>query len=288
MFKIINKQVLMEGVKRLDIYAPFVARIARPGQFVSVCVEENDERIPMSISDVHAAEGAIALIVQEAGPTSRKLGNLAINEEIFSIIGPLGVAPEISKKGTVVCVATGIGAAQILPVARAFKDAGNKVVGIIGSRTRGRLLLEPQLRLVCTNVLVATEDGSFGRRAKATDLLRQLLERESVDYVYAAGSAAMMESVCEMTRPKNIPTRVQLNPLMIDCVGMCGSCRVRVAGRSVLACMEGPSFDGHQVDFRDYYTRIRGLDICDHNQSFSPKKKESGTFMKFVSDILSD
>lgn len=288
MFKVINKQTLTDGVKRFDIYAPFIARIARPGQFVSVCVEAEDERIPMSILDYHPEQGTISLIVQEIGPTSRKLGELSINDKIFSMIGPLGVAVNVEKKGTVVCVATGIGVAQILPICRAFKNAKNKVIGIVGSRTRSRLVLEPQLRLVCTDVLVATEDGSFGRRAKATDLFQKLLGQEPVDYVYAAGSGEMMATVCGLTAPKKILTRVQLSPLMIDCVGMCGSCRVKVGGRSVLACMEGPSFDGHQVDFKDYCARIRGMDLCDQNQQSNQKINEPGIFRKFLSDILSD
>ncbi len=288
MFKIINKQILTEGVKRLDIHAPFIARIAKPGHFISVCVEPEDERIPMSILEYQPDQGTISIIVQEVGPTSKKLGALSINDKIFSIIGPLGTAVNIEKKGTVVCVATGIGVAQILPICRAFKNVKNKVIGIVGSRARSRLVLEPQLRLVCTDVLVATEDGSFGLRAKATDLLGKLLARETVDYVYAAGSGEMMAAVCELTAPKKIPTRVQLSPLMIDCVGMCGSCRVKVAGKSVLACMEGPSFDGHQVDFKDYCARIKGMDLCDHNQQFSQKTNEPGIFRKFLSDILND
>lgn len=286
MFKIINKQILTEGVKRLDILAPFIARTARPGQFVSVCVESGDERVPMSISDQQPDQGVISLIVQDAGPTSKKLSELSINDSIFSIIGPLGIPVEIERKGTVVCVATGIGLAQILPISRAFKNVKNKVIGIVGAKTRSRILLEPQLRLTCTNVLVATEDGSFGRRARATDLLEKLLTQETVNYVYAAGSGEMMEAVCALTAEKGIPTKVQLNPLMIDCVGMCGSCRVRVGGRSVLACMEGPAFDGHQVDFKDYRARIKSFDLCDNQPS--PKTNGSGIFRKFFSDILSD
>ena len=260
-FKILNKQSLGTDVKRLDIKAQEIARRIQPGQFVMVMPLEGSERIPLSVVDADAARGAISLIFQEIGFTTKQLGALQINDNIFNILGPLGVVPVIKKIGVVVCITTGMGTTQILPICRAHKKIGNKVIGLIGAKTKKNLVLESQLRLTCHKILIATNDGSYIKRGLATDLLRDLLKQEKIDLVHAVGSVEMMEAVCAMTREKNIPTRVSLHPVMVDGTGMCGSCRVKVAGETVLACVEGPEFDGHAVDFEDLKVRMNAFDV---------------------------
>ncbi len=259
-FRIVNKQVLAEGIKRIDITAPNIARKIQPGQFVSVCPEENDEHIPLAVTSADPARGYISLIFPELGHTTRKLGALPINESVFSILGPLGLPARVEKKGTVVCIATGIGIAQILPICRALRDKGNKVVGIIGAQSKRVLMLEPQMRLACNKILIATEDGSYEQRGLATDILEGFFDQNKVDLVYAIGAVDMMHTVCSMTEQRRIKTLVRLNPVMVDCMGMCGSCRVKVGGEMVLACVEGPEFDGHRVDFKDLHIRMNAYE----------------------------
>lgn len=289
-YKIVNKQMLGSEVKRLVISAPEIAHRVRPGQFVSVCPEEGDERLPLTVVEADAARGTIVLIFRDAGHTLKKLGEFSIDESVFSILGPLGVPAQIKKKGVVVGIATGIGVAQILPIIRAYRKAGNKVIGIIGARTKKDLLLEPQMRLACTKLLLTTEDGSYERRGLATTLLRELLEKEQIDCVYAVGAVDMMQTVCALTKERKIETRVQLTPVMVDGVGLCGACRVKAGGKIVLACIEGPEFNGHSVDFDDLKIRMKAFKESDQwrnlNAQSSPVKNESGIFTRFLADIL--
>ncbi len=259
MFKIINKQVLAPDVKRVDVLAPAVAMRIQAGQFVSVCPQEGDERIPLTVIEADKDKGTISLIFQEVGVTTKKLGTLPINESIFSILGPLGRPATIENKGTVICVATGIGTAQILPIARALRKAGNKVIGIIGAKTKKMLMLEAQMRLACQKLFIATNDGSYERRGLATDVLKEFIERQEIGLIYAIGSVEMTEAVCALTQKKRIKTLVCLNPVMVDCMGMCGSCRVKIGEKIILACLEGPEFDGHQVDFDFLQTRMNAF-----------------------------
>ncbi len=296
-FKILNKQILSENVKRLDILAPPIAKKIQPGQFVSVCPEEGDERIPLAVIDADQKNGTVSLIFQEEGPATRKLGSIPINESIFSILGPLGVPAKIKEGKTVVCVATGIGVAQILPICRAFKKKRNKVVGIIGAKTKKALMLEAQMRLACDKIFITTNDGSYERRGLATDIFKEVINKYDMNtedapdlLVYAMGSVDMMQEVCVFTKEKKIPTRVRLNPVMVDCMGMCGACRIKVGGKMILACIDGPEFNGHKVDFRDFYIRMKAFKESKgcHNQRLpsSPKRNESKIFMKFLLDIL--
>ncbi len=296
-FKILNKQMLSESVKRLDILAPQIAKTVQPGQFVSVCAEEGYERISLAVIDFDLKKLTISLIFQEVDQATRKLGAMSIGEEIFSILGPLGVPAKIKEGKTVICIATGIGVAQILPICRAFKKKGNKVIGIIGAKTKKFLMLEAQMRLACHKIFIATNDGSYERRGLATDILKEIVHRFDREaegvfplLVYAIGSVEMMKKVCAFTKENKISTRVHLNPVMVDCIGMCGSCRVRVGGKTVLTCIDGPEFNGHTVDFNDLSIRMKAfkeLKKC-HNQKsvFSQEKNESGTLMKFLSGIL--
>ena len=289
MFKIINKQILAKNIKRVDITAPGLAAKAQPGQFVSISPEEGDKRIPLTIVDTDLRKESITVLVHEVGEVSRKLAAMSLKDPVFSVLGPLGRPSTIEKKGRVVCIATGIGAAQILPIARALKNAGNKVIGIIGAKTKRELLLEPQMRLACSKLMIATNDGSYERRALATELFGALMEKDTIDAVYAVGSAEMMQTVSQWTAPAAIPTYVYLHPVMVDCMGMCGSCRVKVGAEILLACMDGPEFNGHLVDFEEYAVRLNAFkkEIW-HNQKSTPSSdtSESKTFKRFLSGIL--
>ena len=293
-FKILSKQSFGSEVKRLDIKAGEIARRIQPGQFVMVMPSEHSEKIPLSVVDADPSRGSISLIFQEIGFTTKQLGALHINDVIFNILGPLGVPSPVKKIGNVVCITTGAGATQLLPICRAHKKIGNKVIGIVGAKTKKNLMLEAQLRLTCHKILIATNDGSYIKRGLATDLLREVLKQEKVDLVYAVGSVDMMEAVCVMTKEKNIPTRVSLHPLILDATGMCGSCRVNVAGRDVLACVQGPEFDGDKVDFAGFKIRMnafavkegsQGKELQCYNQpsQLNRPRNESGIFQKFLS-----
>lgn len=255
MFKILNKQILAKDVKRLDIKAPLIASRIAPGQFVMIITVEGGEWIPMPVAEAEPLRGQITVIVQQDTPATIQLGNLTIGEEIFSILGPLGQPALISKIGVVVCLATGVGTARILPICKALKKAGNKVIGIIGAKTKTSLTLEPQMRISCSRLLITTEDGSYERRGLASEMLKDILASEVVREVYAVGSLEMMQAVCRLTKEKAVKTFVQLQPSISCGMGFCGSCRVRVGGEVVLACMQGPLFDGHSVNFEHYKTR---------------------------------
>lgn len=287
MFEILNKQLVADNVKRLDIYAPNIAKKFLPGQFISVVPEEGDERIPLAVVDTDQVKGTISVIFHEVGQTTGKLGTLPINESIFSILGPLGVPSQITQRGNVICIATGIGIAKILPICRACRDQGNKVIGIIGAASKKDLLLEPQMRLICDKIFISTEDGSYERKGLATDVFEKVIEEKEIGFVYAIGSVEMMKKVSLMTKKLKIPTAVQLNPIMVDCMGMCGSCRVKVGGKTVFACIEGPEFDAHKVDFDDFKLRKKAIEECDQcrNQKLQPKsrKNESGILTKWLS-----
>lgn len=256
MFTIISKQILARDVKRLDIQAQRIARQVQPGQIVIVTPQEQGERIPMAVIESDARKGTIALIFRELGETTRHLGEITIGEEIYSVTGPFGRPTQVKKVGVIICVATGIGTAQILPICRAAKMAGNKVIGVIGARTRNDLLLETQMRIYCHKLYIATNDGSFERRGHATGVLKELLEKERVNLVYAIGSIEMMQEIAEMTRAKSIKYLVQANTHMLCGVGLCASCRLKVAGEVVLACQHGPEFDGHKIDYEFLKIRV--------------------------------
>lgn len=273
---IVQKQALASDVKRLDIRAPQIARKILPGQYVMVQPTSRSEAIPLSIVETDVARDLISVVFQEVGKITRQLGDLRIDDEICHILGPLGQPAEIKKLGTVVCVTSGLGATQILPICRAYQKMGNKVIGITGAKTRRLVMLEPQLRLTCHKVFIATNDGSYMRRGLATDILRDFLQQEKVDGVYAVGSVDLMHSACLMTGPLQIPTRVSLTPMILDATGMCGACRVKVSGQTIFACVDGPEFDGHRVDFEDLKIRMNATQVKrdeygEEIECFSPK-----------------
>ncbi len=255
-FAVVATQQVSPGVHVLEVEAPRVARKTQPGQFVMVRVHEAGERIPLTIADMDPERGTITLVVQAVGKTTRAMGRLRAGDTILDVVGPLGTPTHIAAFGTVCCVGGGFGIAALHPVARALTGAGNEVISILGARRAELVLLEEAMRRVCHRVEVATDDGSTGHRGLVTDVLRELLEGGTpVKRVIAIGPLAMMRAVCALTARPEIPTVVSLNPIMVDGTGMCGACRVRVGGVTRFACVDGPDFDGHQVDFDELAMR---------------------------------
>jgi ferredoxin--NADP+ reductase len=282
MFKIVHKQILAEHIKRIDIAAPAIAAKVSPGQFVMITPRSEDHSIPMSVVDSDERKGSISLIVHECGEATRALGNLSIGEAVYKVLGPLGAPAQVDKFGLVVCVATGIGAAQILPLCRALKKKGNKVIGIVGAKSKKVLMLESQMRVVCDEIFITTNDGSYERKGLATGILKELLNKYSVNCVYAIGSVDMMEAAALMTKEKGIPIKVTLNPYMSTGLGLCGSCRVKVDGELRLACTDGPQFDGHKVDYKDLHVRMNASEemVWGTNPLTSLKRPGFTTFVK--------
>jgi ferredoxin--NADP+ reductase len=249
--KILAKKQLSEDVFSAEIEAPFIAQARKPGQFIILSINnEYSERIPLTISDVDLQKGTISLIWQRVGKTTAELADLQQGDEISNITGPLGNPTHIENFGTVVCVGGGIGNAPLLPIARALKEAGNKIVSIIGARNKKLLILEEQFAQISNELIVTTDDGSYGRKALVTEPLKEVCQREhKPDQVFAVGPAIMMKLCCEATRQFNIPTQVSLNTIMVDGTGMCGGCRVEIDGEPKFVCVDGPEFDGHKVNF---------------------------------------
>lgn len=251
--KILKKQIIASnsGIKitRLEVNSPLIAKKASPGQFISLMVEEKGERIPLTIVDTNKEDGTITLIFQEAGLTTKLLGRLEPGDSVYALTGPLGHATEIKKYGKLVLVGGGVGIAEIYPAAKAFKNAGNFVALILGTRTQDLLILEKELKEVSDELLIATDDGSYGRKGFTTDILKELLAKEKYDLVYAVGPIPMMRKVSSVTRNFNVRTIVSLNALMVDATGMCGGCRVNVAGKIKFSCVDGPEFDAELIDW---------------------------------------
>ncbi len=253
-----RKQVLCPGIKRFELDAAEIARKAMPGQFVVLRVNEEGERIPLTVADTIPDKGILVIVFQEVGKSTRLLGTLDEGDAIMDLIGPLGQPSHIEKFGTVVCVGGGVGTPEIFPVARALKQAGNKVISIIGFRNKDLILMADEMRSVSDEFIVATDDGSNGNRGFVTDMLKRIIDRgERVDHVFAVGPVIMMKMVSKLTEPYKIPTVVSLNPIMLDATGMCGVCRVDVGGVTKFACVDGPEFDGHKVDFDMLMARLR-------------------------------
>lgn len=250
MNEILKKIELAPQIKSFEIKAPLIAKKTLPGQFVVIRTHEEGERIPLTVAKADKQRGTITLIVQEVGKTTKYLGLMREGDEILDVIGPLGKPTHIDRFGTVLCVGGGIGIAPIYPITRAMKEKGNRVISIIGARSKELLILEDEMREVSDELHITTDDGSYGRRGFVTDELRRLLEEgERIDRVMAIGPVVMMKAVAEVTRPHNIKTIVSLNPIMVDGTGMCGACRVEVGGETKFTCVDGPEFDGHQVNF---------------------------------------
>ncbi|MBI4585129.1 MAG: sulfide/dihydroorotate dehydrogenase-like FAD/NAD-binding protein [Planctomycetes bacterium] len=250
MFKIITARWLAPEIKRFRILAPRIAKKQQPGQFVIARVHEHGERIPLTIAEADPEAGTIALIVQGVGKTTKLLNTLEAGDALLDVVGPLGKPSEVRKYGTAVVLAGGVGAAIAYPTARALKAAGNRVISILGARTRELVILEEEIRSISDETHVLTDDGSYGEKGLVITPLQNFLAAERpIDYVLAIGPVPMMRAVAEVTRPHGIKTVVSLNSIMVDGTGMCGGCRVLAGGRSQFACVDGPEFDAHQVDF---------------------------------------
>ena len=258
MFKILEKTVLSDVNKLMVIQSPEVARKAKAGQFVIVRIDEAGERIPLTIADFDRDKGTITLVFQEVGKSTMQLGTLEAGQQIADVVGPLGNPSEIENFGTVVVVGGGVGVAPIFPIARALREAGNRVLGIMGARNRDLLFWEDEMREACDELIVCTDDGSYGRQALVTVPLKGILEaQEGVSHVWAIGPAIMMKFCAKTTEPFGVLTIVSLNSIMVDGTGMCGACRVEVGGETKFVCVDGPEFDGHQVDWDLLMSRQR-------------------------------
>jgi len=256
--RILSKETLAPDVVRFWVEAPHIARKRRPGQFVIVRLNEDGERIPLTIADADLQRGAISLIIQGVGKSTRALNDLKAGEVILDVVGPLGLPTHIEPNRSVCCIGGGIGTAVVYPIATGVKALGGRVVSIIGARTKDLLILEDDMRQVADECLVTTDDGSYGMPGLVTDALKELLSRGyQFDEVVAVGPLPMMRAVVETTRPLGLKTIVSLNPIMIDGTGMCGGCRVTVGGETKFVCVDGPEFDGHQVDFVEMAARLR-------------------------------
>ena len=258
MNQILFKEQLAPNVYRLRVHAPLIAEERQPGQFVILQLDtEFGERIPLTIADANLAEGSITLIFQAVGKSTKLLAQMQTGEKIANLVGPLGRPTHIAKFGTVVCVGGGIGVAPLYPIAQAMRRAGNRLVVVMGARSRELVILEPEMRALTDDVVVCTDDGSYGRRGLVTEPLRELCaQTPKPDLAVAIGPPLMMKFCAETTRPFGVPTVVSLNTIMIDGTGMCGGCRVTVGGRTKFVCVDGPEFDGHQVDFDQIIQRL--------------------------------
>ncbi|HDI00017.1 MAG: sulfide/dihydroorotate dehydrogenase-like FAD/NAD-binding protein [Candidatus Latescibacterota bacterium] len=273
--QIVGKRWLAPEIVQMEVYAPEIAERAKPGQFFIVRVEEGGERIPLTLADWDPDGGTITLVAQVVGVTTAKLSKRNVGDRLADVVGPLGNPSKIDKFGRVACVGGGVGVAPIYPIARALKEAGNEVVCIIGARTEGLLFWEERFSFA-DRVLVTTDDGSYGKKGFVTDALGELLESgQNVDLVYAVGPVVMMRAVSDLTRKYGIRTIVSLNPIMVDGTGMCGACRVTVGGRTRFACVDGPEFDGHQVDFAELMQRLK-MYVDMEREAMEKYRKEEG------------
>ena len=256
MYKIVSKEQFSEKVFRLRVEAPLIAKAYRAGNFVIVRIGEKGERIPLTIAHADADRGIITLVVQKVGKSSSRLCDLAEGDYITDVVGPLGQATHIENFGTVVCAGGGVGVAPMLPIATALKKAGNRVISVLAGRSKDLIILEEEVRAVSDEVIIMTDDGSYGDKGLVTEGIERIIKREKVDKCVAIGPAIMMKFVCLLTKKYEIPTEVSLNTIMVDGTGMCGACRVTVGGKTKFVCVDGPEFDGHQVDFDGMMQRL--------------------------------
>jgi len=249
-YEILAREDLAPVTKLFDVSAPEIARKAKPGQFVIIRTDEQGERVPLTIADFDRSKGALTLIFQEVGKSTKQLGKMKAGDSLASVTGPLGLPSDIEKYGTVMCVGGGVGIAPVYPIARALKEVGNHVISVIGARDKSLLFWEDKMRSVSDELIVCTDDGSYGRKALVTQPVKEMLEsRKDVRMIWAIGPAIMMKFVALTTKPFAVKTIVSLNSIMVDGTGMCGACRVEVGGTTRFVCVDGPEFDGHEVDW---------------------------------------
>jgi len=264
--EIIEKKVLAPQIKQFDLYAPDIAPKCQAGHFIILRLSDLGERIPLTINDWNRKKGSIRIIAQEVGKTTKELGKLKKGAKILNLLGPLGSPSHIDLFGKVVCVGGGVGTAEVYPIAKALRQKGNAIISILGARNKELIILEEELKKLSSKLLITTDDGSYGRKGVVTDVLKEVLQTQKIDRIIAIGPLVMMKFVSLLTKGYNVPTTVSLNPIMVDGTGMCGGCRVTVGGEVKFACVDGPEFDGHQVDFEELMLR---------NARFVKEEKES-------------
>jgi NAD(P)H-flavin reductase len=258
MNKIIEKQHFSEKVVKMVVEAPAIARSRRPGHFVIIRCGEGGERIPLTIADADVKKGTITLVIQAVGASTKKICELNEGDYLTDVVGPLGRATKIERhEGTVVCCGGGVGVAPLLPIIKAMKEAGNRVVSVLAARTKDLIILEEQVREYSDEVVIMTDDGSYGRKGLVTDGVESVIKSENVSEVVTIGPAIMMKFTALLTKKYNVPTICSLNTIMVDGTGMCGACRVTVGGKTRFVCVDGPEFDAHQVDFDEMMMRLR-------------------------------
>ena len=256
MYEILEKKILSDDVKQFKIKAPLVAKKAKAGQFIILRINKEGERIPLTIADFDRLEGTITIIFMEVGKTTRQLGKLKVGDKLLNFLGPLGKATEVEKYGTIVCIGGGVGIAPLYPIIKALKEAGNNIISILGARNEKLLMLEKEIKEYSDELYICTDDGSKGTKGFVSDILQSLIDKgEKIDVVWSIGPVIMMKVVSNLTKKYDIKTIVSLNPIMVDGTGMCGGCRVTVNNKTKFACVDGPEFDGHEVDFDNLMLR---------------------------------
>ena len=256
-YKILYKKELCQNQYELRIKAPFITKNAQAGQFIILRVDKNSERITLTIADYDREKEELTIVYMAVGYTTKKLAKLEAGDEIEDIVGPLGVPTHIEKYGTVVCLAGGYGAAPCYLIAKAFKEAGNKVYMIMGARNKDLIFWQDKMKDACSELYITTDDGSLGTKGFVTGVMEDIMKRETVNYAIAVGPMPMMKAVADLTRDKGIKTEASMNPIMVDGTGMCGACRVTVGGEVKFACVDGPDFDAHKIDFDEVINRSK-------------------------------
>lgn len=277
-YKILSKKELCPNQYEIVIDAPYVVRNAQAGQFIIFRAEENGERVPLTIADVNKETGALTLVFMAVGYSTKKLAELNVGDELIDIAGPLGQPTHIQKYGTVVCLAGGYGAAPCYLIAKAFKEAGNKVYMVMGARTKDLIFWEEKMKSACEELFVTTDDGTLGEKGFVTQVLERIMNNETVNYTIAVGPMPMMRAVADLTRGKGIKTEASMNPIMVDGTGMCGACRVTVGGETKFACVDGPDFDAHLIDFDEVINR------CKIYKDEERKRSENCNLLKMASN----
>ncbi|KYK29794.1 ferredoxin-NADP reductase [Thermoplasmatales archaeon SG8-52-1] len=267
MYKILEKKVMSDTVKLMKIKAPLVAKKAKAGQFIILRIDEKGERIPLTIADYDRKKGTVTVIFMEVGKTTKQLGTLNVGDSLLNFVGPLGQPSDIEKYGTVVMIGGGVGIAPLYPIVRELKEMGNYVISILGARNKKLLMLEKEVEEFSDEIYITTDDGSKGQKGFVSDVLQKLIdEGRKINMVMAIGPVIMMKVVANVTRPYKIKTLVSLNPIMVDGTGMCGGCRVSVGDETKFACVDGPEFDGHKVDYDNLMLRNRRF-VCEEEES---------------------
>jgi ferredoxin/flavodoxin---NADP+ reductase len=274
MNRVVVKENLSENVVKLEIESPLIAKKRKAGHFVIVKIGEKGERIPLTISQADPIKGTITLIIQKVGTTSHKLSNLKSGDEITDIVGPLGHATKIEKVGTILCAGGGVGIAPLLPIVEAMHDAGNRIITVLGARTKELIILEKEIALASDELIIMTDDGSYGQKGLITQGMEEAINKEKIHMAIAIGPAIMMKYCSLLTKKYNIHTIASLNTIMVDGTGMCGACRVTVEGKTKFVCVDGPEFNAHEVDFDELLMRLDAY-----------KAEEADNYRRYIDEL---